>query len=154
MSPLQRIQEFLGLKRFAFVGVSRQATDFSRSLYREFLQRGYQAVPVNPQVADVEGQRCFAHVKDIQPPVEGALLMTDAAAIDELVRECADAGITKVWLYRGVGTGSVSADAVRFCEAHGISVVPGECPFMFLPGSAIVHRFHGFVRKITGAYPR
>jgi hypothetical protein len=29
--------------------------------------------------------------------------------------------------------------------------LPGECPFMFL---LWFHRLHGFVRKITGAYPK
>jgi hypothetical protein len=35
-----------------------------------------------------------------------------------------------------------------------MEVIPGQCPFMFLPGAAGVHRFHGFIRKITGRYPR
>jgi len=33
-------------------------------------------------------------------------------------------------------------------------VVAGQCPFMFLPETAGVHRFHGLVRKIMGRYPR
>src|SRR3984957_472666 len=40
-----------------------------------------------------------------------------------------------------------SSKAVEFCRARGIQVVPGECPFMFL-------RNGGFIRKITGSYPR
>jgi hypothetical protein len=31
--------------------------------------------------------------------------------------------------------------------------VPGECPFMFLPEAAWIHRAHGALRKITGPYP-
>jgi hypothetical protein len=58
-------------------------------------------------------------------------------------------------MYRGAaGNGSVSARALEFCEERGIQVVPGQCPFMFLPNSAGVHRFHGFVRKIIGRYPQ
>ena len=154
MTSMQRIQEFLGLKRFAFVGVSHEPGDFSRSLFRDLLKRGYQAVPVHPDAGQVDGQPCFAHVGDIVPPVEAALLMTAPAVTDQVIEECAAAGITRVWLYRGAGQGAVTAGAVRFCEAHGISVIPGECPFMFLPGEPWFHRFHGFVRKIAGSYPR
>jgi len=154
MTPIERIQDFLGLKRFALVGVSRQANDISRTLFREFLNRGYQVVPVRPDTTDLEGQHCYAHVADIQPPVEGALVMTAPAATDQVVEECAAAGITRVWLFRGGGQGAVTPKAVTFCEAHGISVIPGECPFMFLQKGAWFHRFHGFVRKITGSYPR
>ena len=154
MTAMQRIKDFLALKRFAFIGVSRQPTDFSRALFREFLAKGYQAVPVHPDALEVDGQPCFAHLTEIKPPVEGALFMTAPAVTDVLVQECEAAGIHQVWMFRGAGRGAVSPNAIRFCEAHGISVIPGECPFMYLPGGAWFHRVHGFVRKITGSYPK
>ena len=105
-------------------------------------------------MADVEGQRCFARLEDIQPRVEAALFMTARAVTDVLMRECAAAGITQVWMFQGAGQGAATPEAIQFCELNGISVIPGECPFMFLPETAWFHRVHGFVRKIAGAYPR
>jgi hypothetical protein len=35
-----------------------------------------------------------------------------------------------------------------------MSVVAGECPFLYLPETPWFHRFHGFCRKIAGAYPK
>lgn len=154
MTPMRLIQDFLALKRFAFVGVSRQPNDFSRTLFREFMAKGYQPVPVHPGAAELDGQRCFAHLQEISPPVEAALLMTPPAVTDTLVEDCAAANITRVWMFRGAGRGAATPTAIKFCEAHGISVIPGECPFMFLPGGSWFHRVHGFVRRITGAYPR
>jgi len=52
MTTLQDIQSFLDLKRLAVVGVSRNPTDFTRVLFREFRNRGYDAVPVNPAVRE------------------------------------------------------------------------------------------------------
>ena len=49
MSSMQMIQDFLGQKRLAVVGVSRQPKDFSLALFREFRKRRYDAVPVNPE---------------------------------------------------------------------------------------------------------
>jgi hypothetical protein len=57
-------------------------------------------------------------------------------------------------MYRAVGRGAVSPEAVSFCEANGMSVVAGQCPLMFLPGAAWFHRFHGLVKKIAGSYPK
>lgn len=54
MSSLARIREFLGQKRLAIVGVSRQPRDFSRALFREFCSRGYEVVPVNPAAREIE----------------------------------------------------------------------------------------------------
>jgi len=154
MTSMLQIREFLGLKRFAFVGVSRQPNDFSRTLFREFLKRGYEAVPVHPDAQELDGRPCFAHLQEIQPPVDAALFMTASKVTESLVEECPGAHITRVWMFRGAGQGAASPHAIRFCEAHGISVIPGECPFMFLPGEPWFHRLHGFVRKITGSYPR
>src|SRR5271166_5213197 len=153
MSSMQMIQDFLGQKRLAVVGVSREPKDFSLALFRELRKRGYDAVPVNPQAAEVDQQPCFARLQDVQPPVDGALLMTSPAVTDTIVHDCVAAGIKRVWMYRAAGTGAVSADAVKFCEAHGIAVVPGECPFMFLSGTSWFHRFHGLIRKFLGSYP-
>src|SRR5690349_258401 len=100
MGAMQRIQEFLGQKRLAIVGVSKQPKDFSRSLFREFQRRGYDAVPVNPDATEIEGRPCFARVQDIQPPVTAALLMTSPAATDQVVLDCAAAGVRQVWMYR------------------------------------------------------
>lgn len=153
MTSQQEIRDFLDLKRFAFVGVSRQPKDFSRDLFREFLARGYQAVPVNPDAGEIDGQPCFRRLQEVQPPVEGVLFMTPPAVTDTLVRDCERAGIKHVWMFRGAGMGAATGEAIRFCESHGIGVIPGECPFMFLPGGAWYHRFHGLVKRITGSYP-
>jgi hypothetical protein len=148
------IQDFLSHKRIAMVGVSREPKHFSVALFKELCRRGHEIVPVNPKAPSIEGRRCFARVQDIQPPVKAALVMTPAEATDSVVADCFAAGVTHVWMHRAGGTGAVSAKAVEFCRAKGMAVIPGECPFMFLPGTAGVHRFHGFIRKITGRYPR
>jgi predicted CoA-binding protein len=150
---MEQIQDFLDHKRIALVGVSRQPTDFSRSVFREFLNRGYDMVPVNPDVLDVEGRTCYAHLQDIQPPVDGVLFMTPPEVTAQLVPDCQAAGVKRVWMFRGAGHGAASNNTVVACEEQGMSVIPGECPFMFLPGTSWFHRFHGFVRKIRGAYP-
>jgi acyl-CoA synthetase (NDP forming) len=98
--------------------------------------------------------KCVPRLRDVQPPVDAALVLTSPAVTDQVVRDCAEAGVSSVWLYRAVGAGAVSAEAVRFCESNGIRVIAGECPFMFLPGTGLIHRVHGFFRKLAGRYPR
>ncbi len=150
---LDTIHDFLAQKRIAMVGVSREPKTFSMMLFEEFCRRGYDMVPVNPMTPQVLGHHCFAHVQEIHPPVDAALLMTSPAITEQVVRDCAQAGIWRVWMYRAGGQGAVSDKAVDFCRAHGIEVVPGECPYMFWRDASAGHRLHGFVRKITGRYP-
>jgi len=153
-SSLETIEDFLAQKRIAMVGISRQPRNFSVTLFKELVRSGYDVVPVNPKTPNVLGQSCFARLQDIQPPVQGALLMTSPETTERAVADCAEAGIPRVWMYRAAGAGAVSQKAIDFCQQHGIQVVPGECPFMFLPHSDGIHRVHGIFRKITGRYPR
>ena len=147
------IEDFLSYRRLAMVGVSRDPKDFSRALFRELRSRGYDIVPVNPNANEVEGERCYARLAEIHPGVDGAFVMTHGTATDNVVKDCADAGVSRVWLHRGTGKGSVTDTAVRFCRDHSITVVPGECPFMFLSGGSWVHGAHRFCRKLVGKFP-
>ena len=147
------IADFMKQKRVAVVGVSRDPRDFSRALFREFLQQGYDAVPVNPQATEVEGKRCFAHVGEISPPVDSVLLMTPPSSTEQVVLECAASGITRVWMHRGVGDGAVHPGAAALCREKGIRLVEGYCPFMFFQKPAFFHRLHRFFMKLAGSYP-
>jgi len=141
-------EDFLAHKRLALVGLSRNPKDFSRYLYDELRRRGYDVVPVNPNVAEVDGAHYFARLQDVTPPVEGALVMTAADQSERVVHDCAEAGINRVWLHRGAGQGSVSPAAVGFCKERGMRLVAGYCPYMFLPKASFFHRLHGFFRKL------
>jgi predicted CoA-binding protein len=150
---LETIEDFLAQKRIALIGASREPKSFSIMLLKEFVRRGYEVVPVNPRTPNVLGRTCYARVQDIQPRVEGALLLTSPEVTETVVGECAKAGIPRIWIYGANGKSTVSQRVLDSCREQGIKVIAGQCPFMFLPRSGGVHRFHGFVRKITGRYP-
>ncbi len=149
------IDDFLALKRIAVVGVSRNKRDFTRTLFRELRKRGYDAVPVNPAVQEVDGVPCAASIAAVTPPPDGALLLTNPKVSETAVRECAAAQVSMVWMYRATGAGAVSQDAVDFCRANSIRAVEGECPFMFFPRTGLLpHGLHGFIKKLAGSYPK
>jgi uncharacterized protein len=148
MHTAQAAQRFLTHRRLAVVGVSRDPRDFSRTVVAELSRRGYDVVPVNP-VAGTFGETAFVRrVHDIVPPVKAALLMTPPAVTTEVVKDCAEAGIRHVWMHQGVGRGAASPAAIAFCENHGISVVSGACPLMYLPETGFVHRAHRWCREV------
>jgi predicted CoA-binding protein len=153
MTARSTIQDFLAQKRLAMIGVSREPRNFTRMLFRSLREYGYDVVPVNPQVNEIEGTPAYARIQDVTPPVDAALLVTSPSASEQVVRDCAEAGVKRIWLYRAVGTGAVSPAAVDFCHRGGMAVVEGECPYMFLPQAPWPHKMHGWVRRILGAYP-
>ncbi|HTP85660.1 MAG TPA: CoA-binding protein [Bryobacteraceae bacterium] len=147
MTLREEIADFLGRKRIAVVGVSTDQPSFSRGLFREFVKRGYDAIPVNPRAKQIEGRRCYASVCDIDPKPDAVLIMTPPRRTDEIVCDCAESGVDSVWMYGVGGRGAVSEPAIEFCRERGIHVIPGECPYMFFPKAGF-HAIHGFFHKI------
>ncbi len=152
-ATIRQIDGFLALKRIAVVGVSRNPKEISYTLWQELRQRRYDAIAVNPAATEIDGKRAYASVRDIDPPVEGALIMTTAAVAEQVIEDCAAAGIGHVWLYGGLGGGATSPATIAAAERHGIDTIAGHCPYMFLPGTPVFHRMHGVGKKLTGSYP-
>jgi predicted CoA-binding protein len=153
-TTLKQIEDFLALKRVAVVGVSRNEKETSHTLWQELRQRRYDAIPVNPATTELDGRPCYATVRDIEPPVEGALIMTTPAVAEQILEDCAAAGIRHVWLYGGLGGGATSKATVATADRLGLDAVAGHCPYMFLPGTPVFHSIHGWGKKMTGSYPK
>ena len=147
MNAFQAAERFLQLRRFAFVGVSRNSADFSRRVYDAFVARGYDVVPVNPALPDLDGRKAFARVAEITPPVEGVFLLVPPAAAERAASEALAAGVRQLWFHRGGGPGAASPAALAECAAAGVTPVTDLCPFMVLPGTGLGHRLHGWFRR-------
>ena len=153
MGTIRDVEDFLALRRIAMVGVSRDPKDFSRLLFREMCDRGYDMVPINPAADVIDGRECLHSVRALKDPVAGVLVMTPFSATVQIVKDCAAAGVRNVWIYRAGGRGAMSPEATRFCKQRGIRLVDGHCPWMFFRGTKFVHRAHGFLLRIMGRYP-
>jgi len=153
MATRATVDEFLAGRRIALIGASRDPKAFSTTILREMRAKGYQLYPVNSHADLVEGERCAHSVADLPADLDGAIVMVQSEGAADAVRECIAHGITRVWLHKGVGPSSVSDEAVQLCHEHGISLVDGACPLMFIEPTAWIHRVHRAERKVLGKLP-
>jgi predicted CoA-binding protein len=132
---------FLANKRVAVTGVSRTPKDHgSNNVYRRLRERGYEVFAVNPNADVVEGDPCYQDLRSIPGGVGAVVIGSRPEIAEDTMRECADLGITQVWMHRGPGAGSVSDAATRFGREHGITVIDGGCPLMFPPTADFGHK--------------
>lgn len=149
------VREFLAHKRIAVAGVSRTETNEAANLiYRKLRDSGYQVFAVNPQAATVEGDDCYPDLAAIPGGVDAVVIATHPDVASEIVRGCADLGITSVWMHRSFGQGSVSQEAIELCEKNGIRLIPRGCPMMFLAPVDLGHRCMRWFLSLTGKLPR
>jgi uncharacterized protein len=101
--------EFLANRRIAVTGVSRQPKNHgSNVVYQRLRKRGYEVFAVNPNVDEVEGDRCYHDLRSIPGGVDAVVIATKPERAEDTMRECADLGIKHVWMHRGPGARSVS----------------------------------------------
>jgi predicted CoA-binding protein len=134
------VAEFLRAKRIAVAGVSRSGTQAANAIFRKLRDSGYEALPVNPAAQQLEGVRAFPDLLSIPGSVDGLVIATHPKVSIDLVRQCVDRGIRRVWFHRSFGQGSVSEGAVRACQAQGIRCIVGGCPLMYCEPVDVAHR--------------
>lgn len=115
----------LATRRIAVVGASDRPDRPSHGVFRFLLDRGYEAVPVNPQLAGraVHGVPAVATLAEAAPldMVDIFRRSADAGAVvDEAIR----LGARSVWLQLGV----VDEAAAARARAAGLIVVMDRCP--------------------------
>ena len=149
--PTDVAERFLQGHRLAVVGASDEPDNFGRTIVKELLGHGHEVVPVHPSATSVEGVAAAASLAEVEGALDGVVVMTGADAALEVVDQGAALGVPRVWLFRGIGSpGAASAEAIARCQEHGIEVVGGACPLMFLEPVGWAHRLHRSVRRHRG----
>jgi predicted CoA-binding protein len=153
MTLKEAAAEFLIQARIAVAGVSRSHGQAANTIYRKLRSLGYQVYAVNPNAEQVEGDRCYPRLADIDGGVDAVVIATHPDVTPRVARECVALGIPRVWMHRSFGTGSVSDEAVQVCVDGGVSVIPGGCPMMFLESTDIPHACMRWILGHTGGLP-
>jgi predicted CoA-binding protein len=150
MTSKAAVEDFLGQKAIAVVGVSRKGKKFGNVIYKDLLRKGYNAFAVNPHTDVLEDRPCYPNLKALPESVDGVVLVVPPGETEKVVREASELGIRRVWMQQG----SESGDAIRFCEERDISVVAGECILMFAEPVGFLHRLHRGAWRILGKLPK
>ena len=127
----ESITTFLRGRRLAVAGVSRQQGQAANAVFRKLKHSGYEVFAINPKTSEVEGTRCYADVGAVPGQLDGVVIATAPDISAQIVRQCGDHGVPRVWFHRSFGNGSVSEEAVRDCHARHIDCIVGGCPLMF-----------------------
>jgi len=148
----EAVDDFLAQRRLAVAGVSRSGDQPANMIFRKLRDAGYEVYAVNPHADQVEGGPCYESLAAVPVPLDGVVAVTPREGTDEVVRQCAELKIPRLWMHRSFGPGSVSEPAVEAGRRDGITVLAGGCPMMFVhPDPA--HRCMRWVLGMMGKLP-
>ena len=151
-----KIHEFLAQRRIAVAGVSRNNDHHpvGTLIYRRLKGAGHEMFALNPHMQTFEGDRCYPDLRSIEGGVDGVVIITRPETTEQIVRDCCDAKVTRVWMHQSMGKGSsVSPAAVETCRQRGISVIAGACPMMYGEGVDFGHKCMRWMLAFSGGLP-
>ena len=114
------IETMLDLKTWAVVGATNHQDKFGYKIFKFLDQTNEYAVfPVNPGLTEVLGHKCYPSVKELPSKPDVVNFVVPAKAGEQVVRDCAEAGIRNIWLQPGADAPSV----VNLANELGLTVV-------------------------------
>ena len=150
MTTRAAVTDFLAQTSLAVVGASRSGKKFGNMAYRELKGKGFTLFPVHPEAETIEGDPAYGSFAALPEPVGGAWICVPPEHAEQVVKDAAAAGITRIWMQQG----AESDAAVEFCQANGISTVHGECILMFAEPQKFYHKIHRWVWQLLGKLPQ
>jgi predicted CoA-binding protein len=120
------IKEFMAQKKFAVVGATDNPQKYGNQIVKNLKSRGYEVYPVNPRLKELDGLSCYPALADIPVKVDVVDFVVPPAATEEILKQCQELGLTRIWLQPG----SESATAIAFCHENNLKVVHSVCVMM------------------------
>lgn len=116
-------QLLAGARVIAVVGHSDKPHRTSYQI-AQFLQRvGYKVYAVNPEVTEIDGEKCYASLKDIPEPIDIVNVFRRSEFLPGVVDEALAVGAKAVWAQLGV----YNAEAAHKADSTGLPIVMDAC---------------------------
>lgn len=95
ISERTALESFFAPKSVAVIGATDREGSVGRTVVANLVQGSYQGrvYPVNRKHSKLFGVRCYSNPKSLPEPVDLAVIVTPAATVQGVVRECVDAGV-------------------------------------------------------------
>lgn len=107
----------------AVVGHSDKPHRTSYQIARFLRQSGFTVYAVNPQVDQIDGERCFAALQEVPQPVDVVNVFRRSEFLPAIVEQAASVGAKAVWAQLGVS----SREASERAAALGLKIVMDAC---------------------------
>lgn len=110
-------------KSIAVVGISASPERDSHRVARYLREHGYQINPVNPELDEVLGLKCYPSLRDVPEPVDVVDVFRRSEHLVPIAQDAVAIKAKVLWLQLGIMN-----DAARELAEHaGLDVVMDQC---------------------------
>ncbi len=120
----EQIREILcASKRIAVVGISNRDDRASRYVSEYMQRKGYEVIPVNPEISEWQGIPTYKSVSEIPVPVDIVDVFRRSIATVPVAEDVAGTGAKVLWLQQGIH----NEETARIAQDAGMTVVMDKC---------------------------
>src|SRR5579871_1534432 len=110
-------------KTIAVVGLSGKRYRASYGVTETLIESGYRIIPVNPNEAEVLGEKCYARLEDIPEKIDIVDIFRRSEFVSEIVDAAIRVGARAIWMQEGVEDERSAEKARR----AGLFVIMDNC---------------------------
>lgn len=107
----------------AVVGISSNPMRASNGVSEYLKRAGYKIIPVNPNEAEVLGEKCYARLEDVPEKIDMVDIFRRSEFVPDIVESAIRVGARTVWMQEGV----IHEAAAERARQAGLDVVMDRC---------------------------
>ncbi|CAB4591768.1 unannotated protein [freshwater metagenome] len=120
----KEIDELLGLKTWAVVGLSNNSERAAYKVAKVLIEKGHTVIPVHPKAETVHGQKGYTKLSEIKVPIDVVDIFVNSELAGSVVDEAIAVGAKGVWLQLDV----IDEVAISRAKSAGLLAVMNRCP--------------------------
>ena len=120
----KEIDELLGLKTWAVVGLSNNSERAAYKVAKLLIEKGHTVIPVHPKAETVHGQKGYTKLSEIKVPIDVVDIFVNSELAGSVVDEAIAVGAKGVWLQLDV----IDELAISRAKSAGLLAVMNRCP--------------------------
>ncbi|MFH1285093.1 MAG: CoA-binding protein [Candidatus Micrarchaeota archaeon] len=139
----QNIKYLFAPGSIAVIGASHNPAKIGYAITRNFKEGGYwgKVYPINPNVQQILGLKCYASVKDVKGSVDCAIICVPAKFVANVLRECAAKGVKAAIVISGgfseVGNVEGEKELMKIAEENNMALIGPNCLGVLNPASKV-----------------
>ena len=151
---IEDLRPFFEPRSVAIIGLSRKTGKGTHNALENLLDYGYKGkiYPINPNATEILGVKVYPSIKDVEGPVDLAVLVTPRSQVPTHVRNCAEKGVKCVTIVTQGFTDAGDPEGNKLFEEIVATANAFRCrilgPNSFGSANAY-HRFSSSFAKVT-----
>jgi hypothetical protein len=114
-------EETIKMKNWAVVGATNKRRKFGYKIYQRLKENGYNVYPVNPNLDNINGDKCYDNLDEIDDRIDVVDLVVNPEIGIKIMEDIKKNNIKYVWLQPGAR----SAEIRRFARDNDIDYING-----------------------------